>query len=394
VPYALAGQLLTEAGYSSGQVVKEWVVLTAAHAVFNQASMSFVPQALWFFQRHKAEHEPLPQRARGWYVFSGYSNARSNSPAGQSSLEAYQQDVAAVYFLSPAGRGGYGGYVVSDGTKNWLTGPENKLLVGYPVSGKDGLQGGKLYATLASTYGFDLLSGQVYSTTGFRSYPGNSGGAVCVQHTNGNYYPAAVYLGESGPQSIVRLIDTNVVDLLNRAELSAYTGDNNTSGGANPIESPIGGGQFQVGWLAMTLSPAEAVSGGARWYVEGRGVTNVTGETLSLRPASYLVKYVPATGYLTPNARTVMVANAATTNLVGRYYLASELPTMAKPAVEAGGLGMEITAVVAGRYVVEESTDLRAWTPVATNDLTAGQKWTYQLNTSGKAKNFVRVRVE
>ena len=60
--------------------------------------------------------------------------------------------------------------------------------------------------------------------------PGMSGGPLCVQYTNDTYYPAAVYLGGSA-QTVVRAIDGAVADLVNRADVSANTGDNNTGGG-------------------------------------------------------------------------------------------------------------------------------------------------------------------
>ncbi len=39
----------TDAGYGSGVAVRETVVLTAAHMVFNDATLSYVNQAYWSF---------------------------------------------------------------------------------------------------------------------------------------------------------------------------------------------------------------------------------------------------------------------------------------------------------------------------------------------------------
>src|SRR5436853_3283140 len=76
---------------------------------------------------------------------------------------------------------------------------------------------------------------QVYTANWFLSYPGNSGGPLYVQF-NGYYYPAAVYLGTlfSGNTpyaSVVRAIDSNVVNLISFAQSDAGSGTNNTGGG-------------------------------------------------------------------------------------------------------------------------------------------------------------------
>jgi len=60
LPYAFNGQLLTEAGHGSGFVVKRHTVLTAAHVVFDSASLSYVGNIRWFFQRYCGEYEPKP----------------------------------------------------------------------------------------------------------------------------------------------------------------------------------------------------------------------------------------------------------------------------------------------------------------------------------------------
>src|SRR6266567_4240832 len=51
-PYLYNGQLQTDAALSSGVVVKERVVLTAAHALFDDSSLEWVTDARWFFQKH------------------------------------------------------------------------------------------------------------------------------------------------------------------------------------------------------------------------------------------------------------------------------------------------------------------------------------------------------
>ena len=124
LPYVYNGQLLTDVGYGSGCVVQPRVVLTAGHMVFNDATLSFAQNAYWFFQEYAGTYNPPAQIPAGWYVFSGYAAARTNDNSpGVESPASQDQDVAALYFLGDAGRGGASGYLVSEtnGTE-WFAG--------------------------------------------------------------------------------------------------------------------------------------------------------------------------------------------------------------------------------------------------------------------------------
>ena len=140
-PFGFNGQLQTDVGYGSGVAVETNVVLTAAHLIFNDQTLSYVSQAYWFYQEEAGVFAPDPLPARGWYVLSGYAAQRTNDVLGglgpdQSSPQSRNLDVAALYFQSPVANGGYGGWLPSDATPNlWLTSTAEKMLVGYPVDG-------------------------------------------------------------------------------------------------------------------------------------------------------------------------------------------------------------------------------------------------------------------
>src|SRR5262249_7275893 len=150
------------------------------------------------------------------------------------------RDVAALYFPQPVAGGGYGGYLPSDISPNpWLTGTSLKMLVGYPVDGSPfgdtSIVPGLMYETGQQPYPLSLDPNQlddqqqVYTAPWFLSYPGNSGGPFYVQF-EGYYYPAGVYLGTlfngATYQSVVRAIDSNVVNLITIAQ--ATVGDSGT----------------------------------------------------------------------------------------------------------------------------------------------------------------------
>lgn len=118
LPYAVCGQLLSDLGWGSGAVVKERLVLTAAHVVFDDRALTYLPASgvKWFFQRHAGDFEPAPQTPRGWCVLAGYAAQRqADGTPGLASVASQNLDVAALYFLESAGRGGLPGRLGPDG---------------------------------------------------------------------------------------------------------------------------------------------------------------------------------------------------------------------------------------------------------------------------------------
>src|SRR5204862_6808475 len=103
-PLGFNGQLQSDTGYGSGVAVSTNVVLTVAHLVFNDQTLSYVNRAHWFFRRNAGMSESLPQEARGFYVLSGYAAQRTNdlfsgSGPEQSTPPSRNLDAAALYFL-------------------------------------------------------------------------------------------------------------------------------------------------------------------------------------------------------------------------------------------------------------------------------------------------------
>jgi hypothetical protein len=316
LPFAFNGQLLSDVGYGSGFVVKPHTVLTAAHVVFDAATLSYVPNVRWFFQRHKGEYEPVPQQPRGSYVLNGYASARRHDMTagldpGESSLESRNLDVAALSFGDYAGRGlCQGGYLVSDtNTTQWLLASGLKVLIGYPVEQVADEDKGKMHQTGPGSFQFELVTNQIYRSYALKSYPGNSGGPLCVQATNGAgnlfFIPAGVFLGGSN-QTIVRAIDRDVVDVINQAEVASAAGDNSTGGGPikfglDPATAPP---DFTSPLFRVDLPP-DAVTHGARWRASG--TTNWSSDnsnwyytTNPVLTTNLTIEFAAADGYATP----------------------------------------------------------------------------------------------
>ena len=350
-PYQFNGQLVTAAGSSSGFVVNYHTVLTAAHALFDSTALTWVTNAWWFFQSEAGEYQPAPQVPRGWLKFAGYAAARTNDFAEHISPDAAstatrQQDVAALFFSDSAGagRGGYGGYLTTvPGGTDWLLTDSWKLLIGYPVASVPRADRGRMHRVVPDLYSFSqVVDTSLASSTDLKSYPGNSGGPLCVQSTDSLgrpvYLPAAIYLGGSS-SSIVRSIDLDVADLIRRAEaLGVSGGDSFTGGGVITITAGAGGTGL-LAYLQVAIGPPEALAAGGRWRVVQDNVTNAwssgSGYTLAITSVGAVtLEFKSIPGWDLPSRQALALTLGATT-VASSLYTRSSGQLAVSPA---GGL--------------------------------------------------------
>jgi len=206
------------------------------------------------------------------------------------------------------------------------------MLVGYPVDasqfGDTSIVPGKMYQTNPQPYPLTLATDpvanqQVYTASWFLSYPGNSGGPLCLQF-NGYYYPAAVYLGTlySGVEpyaSAVRAIDSDVVSLITIAASEGASGTNHTGGGVITIIPNQNISVANPGYVQFQLAPPTAVQAGAAWRLQGdssystaanytRAVTSTNAFAVEFKPIPGW--NVPVNQSLTVQLGLITVANA------------------------------------------------------------------------------------
>jgi len=310
LPYAYVGQIRSDAGSATGFVVMPRVVATAAHVVYDDGNLSYVTGLQWLFERDSGTYEPTPQTPAGYYVFSGYAAQRAaEATPGVSSPLSQNLDVAAMYFLADAGRGGFGGYLASDLDNNqFLISSNLKLLAGYPIDGIPAAEQGEMFATAPSNFSFAQSYAHTYTTGAISSTGGMSGGPLCVQASNGNYYPAAIYLGGSS-QTVVRAIDSDVLNLFNSAQVSANGGQNNNSGGVTQQNTSFSANTFSAAGLQVNIQPATAITAGATWALgSANGTTRASGFQLNnLSDGNYTIYFSNVTGYLTPSPQPVQL---------------------------------------------------------------------------------------
>ena len=258
LPFSFVGQIESEAGLFSGFVVSPRVVATAAQVIFDEESLTFIDEVRWSHQREQGVYEPNPQIPRGYYNFEGYAARRIAEDSPQElSLESQNENVAALYFFENAGRGGSSGFLASSAEVNeFLSGSEEKTLVGYPTRTVSPTNRGRMHATPFSSASWSQRFEQVY---GLPSVPGESGfigGPLCVQFSDGLYYPAGIFVG-CGAEGRVRAIDNQLVDLLGRAAVTANGGEDQVNGGITLTNFSIAGAG-SVGSLRVIIQPQAA----------------------------------------------------------------------------------------------------------------------------------------
>ena len=388
-PFGFNGQLIADNRSGSGVAVETNVVLTAAHLAFSDYTLTYVSRAYWFFRRNAAGSAPQPQEARGFYILSGYAAQRSNDLGSaylpdQSSAPSRNTDVAVLYFLQPVAGGGHGGYLPSDTVPNtWLSGTALKMLVGYPVDGSlfgDAnitTNAGRMYQTEPQSYPLSLAADavpgqqqQVYEASWFLSYPGNSGGPLYAQ-LNGYYYPAAVYLGTrfSGSQpvsSLVRAIDTDVVNLITLAAAQGDSGTNYTGGGVITIIPSQNINAENPGSVQFQLAPPAAVRAGAEWRRLGdtafSSAPNYTRPVFSTN--SFAVEFKSIPGWNSPSNQNVFVLPKQLSIFTAFY-------TVTNPVLvnRADGIGMTGTTGTVYRLERKSALTNATWLTVSTNTI-------------------------
>ena len=367
-PYIYNGQIQTSVGFGSGFVVKQRVVLTAAHVLFDDIQLSYSAYARWFFERYRDQLEPVPLVPRGWYVFEGYAAQRQldNRP-GVSTPLSQNLDAAALYFLEDAGRGGFGGYLSSDTDNNeYLLSANNKFLAGYPLESVAATDRGKLFATAPMNLTFTRLYTSIFATTNAQSFPGNSGGPLYVQADIEKYLPAGLVLGGSG-QTLVRAINSEVVDLINRAEISANGGGNIVGGGVIVLSPGITTPPFGTGLLTVKLSPSSARSSRPGWRIAGDQnadfLTNSQLTVALIGGGGYPIEFKAIPGFLAPSNRTIQLAVGGTVTIQADYVPIPSQLTLNSLA------GLSIVGGLGASYSVEFATNLTPpsrWMPLTT----------------------------
>ncbi len=318
LPYHYVGQVRTTLGSATGFAIKPRVVLTAAHAVFDEANLVPMSPVEWLPQRDRGSFEPLPIVPRGMIIQSGYAAERiAEASPGTFSSQSRSLDVAALYFDVDAARGSFSGWLASlDATNEWLTSGADKMLVGYPISGIPQANVGRMHATSPANLTFssyDANFDQLYRTTDIRSFPGNSGGPLCIAH-EGTYIPAGIYLGGQN-EAIVRSFDLSLVLLIEEAKLKAADPGNGNVGAGFTLSSVFTyATPGSTGSIRINIEPPEAVQNNAGWWITPINTYYPSGNTVGGLTVgrTYEIEFLEAVGFDAPPPQSITVTSADT----------------------------------------------------------------------------------
>jgi autotransporter-associated beta strand protein len=344
LPNAYVGQLRGDAGSGSGFVVRPRVVTTAGHVIFDDGTLAATTGMQWLFQHDRVGHDPVPQIPRGFYLMTGYAaqRAEDNSP-GVSTPASQNLDAGTLFFFEDAGRGGFSGYLASDTTSNeFLLSNSLKTFGGYPIDGIPATDLDRMHATAPADVAFTKSFGRTYISSGIRASAGASGGPLCVLNESGTYYPAAIYLGGTG-QTVVRALDSDVVELIAFAEASSGAGVGASGGStSDPETSPYADGT--LGALKVNIEPAAARAAGAGWRINPLAAYQPSGAQLdSLAPEAYTIRFATVDGFVPPAAQAVTIEASLLTTITFTYEEVVERPVITSPGTVDGTRGQELS---------------------------------------------------
>jgi hypothetical protein len=330
LPYAYVGQFRTDSGTHSGFVVKPRVVATTSEAVFDDATLSIRTGMEWLLQRDQGNYEPRPLVPRGAHVFDGYAARRiAEGTPGSLSIESQNLNVAALYFFEDAGRGGYSGFLAGSQQPNeHLVSASLKTLIGYPSGGVIQSNLGRMHATTPSADAFSRVAGQVHASSAIRGLEGMTGGPLCLRFREGAYYPAAIYLG-GGAQSLVRAIDSDIVTMFDRAEVSGTGGKNDTGGGITQSSFSAIGTSADPGAIIVNIEPKAARDAGAGWRLTPETTYRVSGfQKNNLTPRDYFLEFKTVSGFQEPATQTVTIQGGKLASITFTYQPVNAAPTI------------------------------------------------------------------
>ena len=324
---AFVGQLRGPLGSGSGFAVRPRVVATAAHVVWDEATLTFAPNLEWLYQRDVGLHEPQSFTPAGRFILAGYAAQRAaEDTPGMATPASQALDAATLFFHADVARGGSSGYLASDLPVNeYLTSTAPKVLSGYPVEGIDPAFIGRLHATPPQAVPFSAATGRTYSTREIKGYGGLSGGPLSVWNEPGQtWYPAGIYLGGSG-QAVVRSLDSEVVELIRLAEAQSTGGGQHVGGGITQASSATI--TTNQGAIIINIEPA-AARAAARWglnEVQGR----LSGARLSnIAKGTYTLKLNAVSGFLNPASPIVDIKTGKLNTYTFTYEAVPAVPTL------------------------------------------------------------------
>jgi len=154
----------------------------------------------------------------------------------------------------------------------------------------------------------------------------------------------------------VRTINSEVVDLINRAEISGNGGGNVVGGGPIPVNPGQTAPPFGTGLLTVSMTPSNMIGFLPGWRVTGDADTNYFTEALTtvalVGGGGYPIEFKAVQGFVTPSNRIVQVAVNQVVTLAVKYE-----PIRPVLSLQAG-FSLELSGPTGITYRVEYANNL------------------------------------
>ncbi|MEX0320611.1 MAG: trypsin-like peptidase domain-containing protein [Puniceicoccaceae bacterium] len=187
VPYKYTGRLAAERWVGSGVVVgDERSVVTAAHVLFDNSSLSWLSQIDW-----RIRNEGSTRTLRNIRYLADYADLVEDPDA--SGAMKFNSDMAVVFSYEALSDGGFG--EIAHNVDTAVTSGNEKMVTGFPSGNYDQSHPDrhKMHRTGPFTAAFDHAYQQYYGLINATLGPGGSGGGVWVKD-GGDWKYAATYV--------------------------------------------------------------------------------------------------------------------------------------------------------------------------------------------------------
>jgi PKD repeat protein/pimeloyl-ACP methyl ester carboxylesterase len=161
----------------------------------------------------------------------------------------------------------------------------------------------------------------------------------------------------------------------------------------NSTATEIGTYAQQYGSLQVTISPASAITAGAKWQVDGGTSQNSEATVSNLSVGSHTVSFTTISGWITPSNQTVSLSANSTAKVSGTYVAIAQTGSLqvtispvsaitagAKWQVDGGTLqnsGTTVTNLSVGNHTVSFNT-INGWTTPANQTVSVSANSTPQ----------------
>lgn len=149
------------------------------------------------------------------------------------------------------------------------------------------------------------------------------------------WYPMNAYDGNTKHIGWAALLEANTGKPIDYAIAMNFTRIKRTPSSPWIVGQPLGyiylPSIAQSGSLSVTINPANVVSAGAKWQVDGKTWQNSGAIVSGLSVGDHQVAFNTIPGYTTPSGVTVTIAQGSTLSIIGNYTTVSNLAQMTSP---------------------------------------------------------------